>query len=116
MANAILKSFAAAAVLTTVGATPALCQTEAVVWTSAVGVSVSGNSLTKTAATGWGNAGAVSTRAIASGDGYVEFVASATTSRRIVGLSNGDSNQSYTDVDFAVLLYSDGSVQGVRRR
>jgi hypothetical protein len=77
---------------------------EAVVWTNAVGVSVSGNNLTKTAASGWGNAGAVSTRAIASGDGYVECVASETTTSRMVGLSNGDSNQSYTDIDFAAYL------------
>jgi peptide/nickel transport system permease protein len=51
-------------------------------------VTVSGNDLTKTAALGWGNSGASSTRAIASGDGYVEFVASETTSGRMVGLSN----------------------------
>ena len=50
-----------------------------VVWTSAVGVTVTGNSLTKTTATGWGNAGAVSTQQIASGDGYVEFTASETS-------------------------------------
>jgi RHS repeat-associated protein len=48
---------------------------QSVVWTNAVGVSVSGNTITKTASGGWGNAGAVSTQAIASGDGYVEFPA-----------------------------------------
>ena len=45
--------------------------TQNVVWTNAVGVTVSGNSLTKTGATGW-NAGASSTQTIASGDGYME--------------------------------------------
>ena len=44
-----------------------------------VGVTATGNSLTKTAATAWGNAGAVSTSQIASGDGYVEFTASETS-------------------------------------
>src|SRR5262249_16292222 len=58
-----------------------------VVWTSPVGVTVSGNSLTKSASVGWGNAGAVSVQQIASGDGYVEFTASATTRSRVVGLS-----------------------------
>ena len=73
-----------------------------VVWTSAVGVTVTGNSLTKTAATGWGNAGAVSTQQIASGDGYVEFTASETTTYRMLGLSNGNTNASYEDIDFAL--------------
>jgi hypothetical protein len=80
---------------------------EAVAWTSAVGVAVNGNSLTKTAASGWGNAGAVSSQAIASGDGYVEFTASETTTYRMLGLSNGDTSQSYTDIDFA--MYENGS-------
>jgi hypothetical protein len=91
----------------------------AVFWTAAVGVTVSGNSLTKTAATGWGNAGAVSTQAIASGDGYVEFTASETTTYRMLGLSNGNANSSYTDVDFALYLaagqiqvYEAGSAMG----
>ncbi len=79
--------------------------TGAVVWTADVGVTVDGNSLTKTATTGWGNAGAVSTQQITAGDGYVEFTASETTTSRMLGLSNGDSNASYTDIDFALYLY-----------
>jgi RHS repeat-associated protein len=80
---------------------------QSVVWTNAVGVSVSGNTITKTASGGWGNAGAVSTQAIASGNGYVEFTAAQYLVDRICGLSNGDSNQSYDDIDFGILL-SDG--------
>ena len=45
---------------------------EAVAWTATAGVSASSGTLTKTAAAGW-NAGAISTRAIASGDGFVSF-------------------------------------------
>ncbi len=75
-----------------------------VVWTSLVGVSASGNSLTKTAAAGWGNAGAVSTQQIASGDGYVEFTASERNTYRQLGLSFGDSNATYQDIDFAFYL------------
>jgi len=36
---------------------------QAVAWTSAVGALVGGSSLTKTAGTAWGNAGATSTKA-----------------------------------------------------
>jgi hypothetical protein len=67
---------------------------------------VDGNSLTKTAATGWGNAGAISTQQIASGNGHVEFTASETNTHRMLGLSNGDSSASYNDIDFALYLYS----------
>ncbi|HEY0761036.1 MAG TPA: RHS repeat-associated core domain-containing protein [Pyrinomonadaceae bacterium] len=73
-------------------------------WTNAVGVSVSGNNLTKTAADNWANGGAASSQAITSGDGYVEITASETNTFRMVGLSNGDSNQDYTDIDFAAYL------------
>ncbi len=73
-----------------------------VVWTSLVGVNASGNSLTKTATIGWGNAGAVSQQTLPAGDGYVEFTASETTSYRMLGLSKGDTDQSYGDIDFAI--------------
>jgi hypothetical protein len=73
-------------------------------------VAVSGNDLTKTAVDGWGNAGAVSTRAIQSGDGYVELVASETTTGRMLGLSNGNTDLSFADIDFAVRLSSDSAL------
>jgi hypothetical protein len=75
-----------------------------VVWASLVGVTATGNSLTKTAATGWGNAGAISSQQIASGDGYVEVTASETSTYRMIGLSNGNTNASYEDIDFAIYL------------
>jgi hypothetical protein len=77
---------------------------EPVVWTSAVGVSVSGSSLTKTAATAWGNAAAVSTQSLPSGDGAVEFTAADAATRRMLGLSHGSANNSYQEIDFAVYL------------
>ena len=82
---------------------------EPVVWTNTAGVSVNANNLTKTAAAGWGNAGAVSTRAIASGDGYVEFSVSSASVMLMAGLSHGDSGLSYEDIDYAVFLYVDGN-------
>jgi RHS repeat-associated protein len=80
---------------------------QAISWTGAVGVSVSGNTITKTAANGWGNAAAVSTQSIASGNGYVEFTAAQSLVDRMCGLSHGDGNQSYEDIDFGIFL-SDG--------
>src|SRR5262249_42637113 len=44
---------------------------EPVVWTSVGGATASANNLMKTAAIGWGNAGAVSSKFLAVGDGFV---------------------------------------------
>jgi hypothetical protein len=73
-----------------------------VVWTASVGVTVSANSLTKNAAMGWGNSGAVSSQQI-TGDGYVEVTgAAATWGYRMFGLSNGNSSNDFQDIDFAI--------------
>ena len=80
---------------------------ENVIWTNVVGVTASGNSLSKPGSAGW-DAGAVSTQAITSGDGYVEFTISETNTYRMCGLSNGDSSQSYVDIDFALYPAADG--------
>ncbi|HKZ32725.1 MAG TPA: hypothetical protein VJ648_10270, partial [Vicinamibacteria bacterium] len=80
----------------------AAAQTEDVTWRAAAGVTVSGNDLTKTAATGWGNSGASSLQSPES-NGFVEFSATGTA---ILGLSKGDSDQNYTDIDFAVCVSS----------
>ncbi len=84
-----------------------------------VGVTANGGSLSKTAATAWGNAGAISTQRLASGDGYVEFTASETTTYRMLGLSYGDSNSSWEDIDFAlypclseIRIYEGGTLKG----
>jgi len=69
--------------------------TQDVAWTNAIGVTPSGNNLTKGAGNNWGNGGAASMQALASGDGYVEWTASETDSHRMIGLSHGDSNQDY---------------------
>jgi YD repeat-containing protein len=93
-------------------ATPQAAPTlESVVWTRMVGVTASGNNLTKTAVYGWGNAGANSAKAIASGDGYMEFTSTGqTTESRIAGLSRGDTDQSYQDVDFGIDLAGNGQI------
>jgi hypothetical protein len=101
------------------GSPPPPSGAQPVAWTSAVGVTVSGNSLTKTATNAWGNAGAISTQQIASGDGYVELTASETTTSRMLGLSKGNSSASYNDLDFGlyetngqIQVYEIGSLKG----
>lgn len=84
---------------------------ENVFWTNVVGVSVSGNSLTKLSNYGYAwNAGASSTRAIASGDGYAEFTATEAVTYRMLGLSNGDTDQSFWDIDFAIFPIDTGDL------
>ena len=84
---------------------------QAVAWTSLVGVTASGNTLTKTAAGGWGNAGAISTKSLSSGDGFVEVTVSETNTHRMFGLGNGDTNANYADIEFGFLLVAGGNVQ-----
>lgn len=77
-----------------------------VVWANTINVTASGNSLQKTGGCdGCTDAGAVSTQSIASGDGYVEFTASELTTGREIGLSNGNTNTSGTDIDFSIELW-----------
>lgn len=73
---------------------------EKVAWNNAVGVSVAGSSLTGTMG-GWNTSGAVSTQSIPAGDGYAEFTANESSTYRMFGLSRGNSDQNYTDIDFA---------------
>ena len=54
-------------------------------------------------AVGW-NAGAVSSRRIRSGDGSAAFTASETNKKRAAGLSNGDTDKTAADIDFAIVL------------
>ncbi len=78
-------------------------EAQSVVWTDLVGVTADGNSLTKHGVAGW-NAGAVSTKAIASGDGYMEVTVTEVATRRMLGLGRGNSGQGYADIDFALYL------------
>ena len=82
--------------------------TENVTWTNGIGVSINGSNLTKAIPGGSWDAGAVSTRAIASGNGYVEFSASPVLAKLMAGLSHGDANVSYDDIDYAVFFLDDG--------
>ncbi|HEY7195240.1 MAG TPA: hypothetical protein VH439_15970, partial [Gemmatimonadales bacterium] len=80
------------------------------VWTNVSGVSVSENSLTKSAGDGW-NAGAQTTFALASGSGYLEFKAVETNTRRTVGFKSGTGTaQTYADLLYAIDLGATGNV------
>ena len=83
---------------------------EAVAWMTAGGVAVSGNTLTKNAAIGWGNAGATSTKALMSGDGYVEHTIQETNTYRMLGLGHGNSNNGWEDVDFSLYPMANGTL------
>lgn len=92
------------------GATLTDIAVESLVWANTSGVSSAGATLTKTAADGW-NASASSTQTIASGDGYVEWKAIETSTRRTLGLKGPGSAQSYADIDFAIDLSAQGIVE-----
>jgi hypothetical protein len=76
---------------------------EPVTWANLVNVipAGSGSSLYKTAGGENWNAGADSSRAIGSGNGYVQWVSGAGAALA-VGLSNGNTDASLNDIDFAL--------------
>jgi hypothetical protein len=78
--------------------------------TGTPGAPPAANSLIKTAATGWGNAGAYSSNSLAAGDGYVEWVATEVTTGRMLGLSVGNVGNNYTDIDFAIHAKETGAL------
>ena len=106
MTNRILKTLAAAAIVASIGAAPGLRQGEPVVWTQVQGVSASGSSLVKASPAGW-TGSAIATKAIASGDGYVEVIVSEVTTQRMFGLSRSAPGQDYRAIDFALYLNAD---------
>jgi hypothetical protein len=75
-----------------------------------VGVSVSGDDLTATAANGWGNAGVFSIEGITSGNGYVSAVMGETTGSKMLGLSVDNPNSSYNTIDFAIYPQLGGNI------
>jgi alpha-tubulin suppressor-like RCC1 family protein len=79
--------------------------TEAVEWTNLVKASSpSAGVIVSSAGAPYG--GGVSTKAILAGDGYVEFTVESTAVVRRIGLSNGDTDQSPTDIDFGLYLHN----------
>jgi Tfp pilus assembly protein PilX len=81
-----------------------------VAWIRAIGVTPSSNNLTKSAATGWGNAGASSNQMIGSGDGYIEFSTSENNTDKVIGLTHDDPDQGYL-MEHAIYLYPTGFIR-----
>ncbi len=78
---------------------------QAVVWTNAVKVAVSGNTITKsTGCDGCWDAGATSEQTISSASGFVEFAVSSGTSAT-VGLSAGTPGTSANAITFGLRFY-----------
>lgn len=98
------------ALFTTGGTLQNVTLTKSPYWQNANGVTANGSDLTKPGPNGWSNAGA-STVASISGDGYAEFTTGENTTTKVAGLSNGDSNVSYTDIDFGLYLNNSGMVR-----
>jgi hypothetical protein len=85
---------------------------QAVTWTRARNAQVSGGSIFKSGGCdGCPDAGASSSQAIGSGLGYVEFTVGVTTASQVIGLSNGDSDLSEEDVDFALKFWPGGGAE-----
>ena len=85
-----------------------------VVWAVADGVSVSQNSLTKTAGEGW-NTGASSAQAITSGDGYVEFTVEEANTYKMCGLGGSTNNQDFSMIDYALYPSAGGGLHVYER-
>jgi hypothetical protein len=80
-------------------------------WTNVVGSEAIGNNLFGTVAgTGYGQSGASTLTQIASGDGFMEFTTAERNTTKAAGLSNGDTDQTANDIDFAISLTANGKV------
>jgi len=80
-------------------------------WLSVTNVSESVDyDLTKTGVQGW-NAGASTIDTLTINDGYAEFTTAEADTAKFAGLSNGDDDVSFGDIDFALYLTSAGQIQ-----
>jgi hypothetical protein len=79
-------------------------QSTPILWRNRVRVQAEGSALRREATTGW-DGGASSIQELASGDGHAEYQVSDTTSYVMFGLSHGDTDQGYADVDYAIYTY-----------
>ncbi len=85
---------------------------EEVGWQSISGIeeTSSTNSLEKISGSNGWNAGAFSFNKIEEG-GFMQFIASETNTRRMIGLNSVNQNVSYTDIDFAFYLLNNGDIR-----
>ena len=81
-----------------------------VIWIDGVNVTATGNTLEKTAGGSAWNAGAISSVVI-EGDGHVDFGVDPGGSNLMCGLSVGDTDQSFVDIDFAIWIQGAGDIR-----
>lgn len=79
-------------------------------WASLVFVTVPTTLIKHSGGTVW-NAGVYSREQITDGTGWVEFVATEQNSHRMLGLSNGNTDSNWTDIDFAFFLVANGTLE-----
>jgi len=73
-----------------------------VAWTNLVNATVTGDVLQKTGGCdGCDDAGGTSQQELSGGDGYIEFTIGETTTFWLAGLSYGNGDTTFGDVDFA---------------
>ncbi|HET9267724.1 MAG TPA: hypothetical protein VFO31_06150 [Vicinamibacterales bacterium] len=102
LSGVALRAVAVAAALAVPMFTALLAEEKAVTWTGAVNVSIVNGSLQKNAGCdGCSDAGATSLEALTQGDGFVEFTVGESSTLWAAGLSHGNSDTSYADIDFA---------------
>jgi hypothetical protein len=78
--------------------------TSDVVWTTVVNAEPAGSTLTRSPGWGW-NAGAVSMQAVSSGTACAEYTVTSPAGYVMFGLSVGDTDQDFADIDFAIYAY-----------
>ena len=78
--------------------------TSDVEWTSVVNTEATASTLTRPSGWGW-NAGAVSTQAVSSGTACAEYTVTNPAGYVMFGLSVGDTDQDFADIDFAIYAY-----------
>jgi len=75
-------------------------------WTAHVNAASNGSTLSKSTGTVAWDAGAISASGLASPDGYLEVSAALAPNVAMVGLSHGNANAGYSDIDFALYFAS----------
>jgi hypothetical protein len=77
---------------------------EPITWERMIATEAAGSALRRPSGAGW-NAGAVSSRVLSSGDGYVEYTIPASAGYAMFGLSHGDTDGGYADIDYGLYTY-----------
>ncbi|WP_437968808.1 peptidoglycan DD-metalloendopeptidase family protein [Sorangium sp. So ce260] len=79
-------------------------------WKNVRHTTANGGLLTRDAGWGW-HAGASSAEQIEAGDGFLEFSTNEANLQKMAGLSHGDADQGYGDIDYAIFLRADGGLE-----